>query len=316
MIQDGKDDFSDENTDLEKTSVLASDTLNRRMEEATRTPPCVVMLVGPAATIGKQWLLTTSDLIIGRASTSNIHVDDKSVSKSHARLIHSAGQVTIVDLESTNKTFINDAPITPLVPRVLQNNDQIKVGNVIFKFLERGSLEALSVRQTFDRTQLDPLTQAYNRGALMNAGPEYFKKARKSRAALAVLVVDIDHFKQINDKYLHVTGDEVLRELSRLIRERLIRAEDFFARYGGEEFVVILPGSAPAKAEEIAERIRATVENHPFTTGRGILKVTVSVGVASLTEKTATWDEMFQQADKALYTSKNSGRNRVTINSP
>jgi two-component system cell cycle response regulator len=308
-MADGNDDISDS----EKTSVVASDTLKKRIEEATRTPPSIVLLAGPAAHIGKQWALTTSDLIIGRAASSHIFVDDRSVSKSHARLVNSAGQVSIIDLESTNKTLINDQEIAPLVPRNLKNNDQIKVGSVIFKFLEQGSLEALSHQATFDRSQIDALTGAYNKGALLVAGPESFKRARGSRQPMCVLAFDIDHFKKINDTHGHPAGDYVLRELGSVVGKRLIRSGDYFSRYGGEEFVVILNNSQAAQAIEVGERIRQTLEGHKFVFEGTTIPVTVSVGATALTPDTASWEDLFKRADEALYASKKGGRNRVTM---
>ena len=304
-------DNQDDSSEMEKTSVVVSDTLKRRIEEATKTPPCLVLLVGPAAYIGKQWPIMTPDMIIGRAATSHIFVDDRSVSKAHARVIFSQGEVSIIDMESTNKTVINEQPIAPLVPRKLANNDQIKVGNVIFKFLEKGSLEALSNQATFDRSQIDALTGAYNKGALLTTGPESFKRARVLRQSVAVLAFDIDFFKKVNDTYGHPAGDYVLKELASVVSKKLIRSEDYFARYGGEEFVIILHNNSMQLALEVGERIRQTIEAHKFIFEGTHIPVTISIGVAALSTENS-WDELFKKADEALYASKKGGRNRVT----
>ncbi len=102
------------------------------------------MLVGPVASVGRQWPIEDTDRIIGRAPTAHIFVDDKSVSKFHCKLVMAGGDVSLIDLESTNKTVVNGRQIQPLVPHKLHNNDQIKVGNIIFKFLERGSIETVA----------------------------------------------------------------------------------------------------------------------------------------------------------------------------
>src|SRR5580704_13712755 len=119
----------------DKTSVLPSDTFKLRLAQAGQAPPALVLLVGPAASVGRQWPLEDTDLIIGRAPNAHIFVDDRSVSKFHAKLVLGGGDVSIIDLESTNKTIVNGRMIQPLVPLKLKNNDQIKVGNIIFKFL-------------------------------------------------------------------------------------------------------------------------------------------------------------------------------------
>lgn len=308
MMIDSEDDASE----MDKTSIVPSDTLNRRMAEATQTPASVTMLVGPVTSVGKQWMLTASDMIIGRSPTAQVYVDDRSVSKSHARLIVRGNQVQIVDLESTNRTFINDVPIQPLVAQNLTNNDQIKTGNVIFKFLEKGSLEALSHRATFDRGQIDALTGVYNKGALLAAGPEAVKRAQSLRQPMSVVVMDIDHFKKINDTYGHAAGDQILKELGSLIKSRVVRSEDFLARYGGEEFVLLVHNMGLLDAAEVGERLRTAVQSHKFVAEGKLIPVTISIGVTSLTSQVTDWENLFRIADAGLYESKKAGRNRVT----
>src|SRR4051812_20392360 len=183
---DDPKDFSD------KTSVLQSDTFKLRIAQAGQAPPALLLLVGPSASVGRQWPLEDTDRIIGRAPTAHVFVDDRSVSKFHAKLVMSGGDVSIIDLESTNKTILNGKVIQPLTPTRLRNNDQIKTGNIIFKFLERGSIETVASAQTFDRSQTDALTGIANRGALNAYGPEAFKRATLLGIPLSSLIFDID----------------------------------------------------------------------------------------------------------------------------
>lgn len=296
----------------EKTTVVRGDTFKVRLEEATKAPPCLVMLEGPAGYVGRQWPIDKNDIIIGRSMSSSIFVDDRSVSKSHAKLALSSGDVYIVDLESTNRTVVNDDSIPPLVPVKLANNDQIKTGNVLFKFLERGSIEAHAIEQLQTKSEKDPLTGIFNKGALQIKGAESFKRAKLLKVPLSIAVFDIDHFKKINDTHGHSAGDFVLKELAAVIGNKLIRLDDFFARYGGEEFVVILFGSNIVQAAEIGERLRATIESHTFVFQGTKIPVTISVGVAAKEPEMSLWEELFAKADTALYTSKKGGRNRVT----
>lgn len=304
----------DEPRDIsDKTSVLPSDTFKLRIAQAGQAPPALVLLVGPAASVGRQWPLEDTDRIIGRAPNAHVFVDDRSVSKFHAKLVLVAGDVSIIDLESTNKTVVNGKIIQPLVPVKLRNNDQIKVGNIIFKFLERGSIETVASAQTFDRSQTDALTSIANRGALMAQGPEVFKRAGLIAIPFSLLIFDIDKFKNVNDTYGHAAGDFVLQEVSKVVRDKLIRGNDFFARSGGEEFCLLLLGTPPPLAEEIAERIRATIENHAFMFEGILIPITISLGVAYKVETDQGWEDIYERADKAMYHSKNSGRNRVSV---
>jgi two-component system, cell cycle response regulator len=223
-------------------------------------------------------------------------------------------QVVIVDLGSTNGTEVGGEKLQPNAPRPLVNNDLVKVGNALFKYLEKGNIEAISLKQTFDRTQLDPLTEIYNKAAFLSKAEEMFKRAVLTETPLCEIVFDIDNFKQVNDNHKgkHLAGDYVLKELASIIQNNLIRQNDFFARFGGEEFVLLLAGSPLKRAIEIAERIRSTIEKHPFIYQDEPMKITISVGVATLEANMTTHEQLFEKADQAAYVSKRTGKNRVS----
>lgn len=306
-------DDSDEKDISDKTSVLQSDTFKLRLAQAGQAPPSLVLLVGPPSSIGRQWPLEDTDRILGRSPTAHIYVDDRSLSKSHAKLVLAGGDVSIIDLESTNKTIINGKPIQPLTPMKLKNNDQIKAGNLIFKFLERGSIETVASAQTFDRGQTDALTGIANRGALEAKGPESMNRSSLLGVPLSVILFDIDRFKSINDTYGHPAGDYVLKEIAHVVRSKMIRGNDFFARSGGEEFTVLLLGSEEKPAHEIAERLRLTIESHEFTYEGKKMPVTISAGVTTKREEDLEWRIIYERADQALYKAKNAGRNQVVL---
>jgi two-component system cell cycle response regulator len=312
MANNGEDDTSSGGF-ADKTSVLQSDTFKLRLAQAGQAPPSIVLLVGPANSVGRQWPIEDTDRIIGRAPTAHIFVDDKSVSKFHAKLVMAGGDVSVIDLESTNKTVVNGRQIQPLVPHKLANNDQIKVGNIIFKFLERGSIETVASALSFDRGQTDALTGIANRGALQSKAPELYKRSELLGITYTLMLFDIDKFKSVNDTHGHPSGDFVLREIAKVIRDKLIRGNDFFARAGGEEFALLLLGSPPKQAEEIGERIRATIEGHSFDFEGKKMNITISIGIAFKNERDSGWEFVYERADKALYHSKNSGRNRVSV---
>ncbi len=157
----------------------------------------------------------------------------------------------------------------------------------------------------------DPLTGLYNQrylrrhlGGLMQSGQGW---------QLAVLMLDVDHFKQVNDRYGHVSGDRALRLIADTLHTHT-RVFDSLARYGGEEFVVVMPGTGPAEAATAAERLRSAVESVSFETTGGIqVQLTVSVGVACTADADASPEALLLAADAALYDAKRNGRNRVEI---
>lgn len=301
------------NDNLEKTSIVASDTFRGRMKEADEVPPAIVVLIGPPGYVGKQYPITGSDIVIGRSVESQVYIDDKSLSRSHAKFAVNGSEVSVIDLGSTNKTVVNGQLIPPLASCLLKNNDQIKTGNVIFKFLEKGSIESVTNAAMYERAQKDALTGAHSKGALLEKGPEAMKRAEILSEPLSLVTFDIDHFKKINDGYGHPGGDYILKELCFIVITKLIRSNDFFARYGGEEFVLLLSGSSLKTASEVGERIRQTIETHEFFFEGKKIPVTISVGIASKLPHETEWTQIYDRADKALYQSKQGGRNRVTI---
>lgn len=302
----------EQNENLEKTSIVSSDTFKGRLKEADDVPPAIVVLIGPPGYVGKQYPINANDIVIGRSVESQVYIDDKSLSRSHAKFAVNGGDVSVIDLGSTNKTIVNGQVIPPLASCLLKNNDQIKTGNVIFKFLEKGNIEAITNAAMYERAHKDALTGAHSRGALIEKGPEAIKRSEVLNEPLSVVTFDIDHFKKINDTYGHPGGDYVLKELCSVVINKLIRANDFFARYGGEEFVLLLSGSSSKTALEVGERIRQTIEGHEFIFEGQRILVTISVGVATRQPNEGDWTQIYDRADKALYQSKQTGRNRVT----
>jgi diguanylate cyclase (GGDEF)-like protein len=159
----------------------------------------------------------------------------------------------------------------------------------------------------------DPLTLALNRRALMDGLSAELERARRYALVLSILMVDIDHFKDVNDRYGHLAGDEVLRCVVRVL-QREARSVDFVARYGGEEFVVVLPETSAEGAFALAERICARVREEPIETPHAAtpLHVTVSIGVATVpSPQVESTDDLIAMADAALYRAKREGRDRV-----
>ncbi len=179
--------------------------------------------------------------------------------------------------------------------------------------LLQGCTAALSrqikIQQLKDAAAIDPLTSCYNRRAFEAQLKGHAAGARRHGKSLSVFMFDLDHFKSLNDTYGHLCGDEVLKEVSRLVR-RNIRAEDILARYGGEEFIAILPETDKARAIELADRLRQKIYALRIPFDNRTIRVTASFGVAQLGAGTDIL-KLVQDADLMLYKAKFNGRNTV-----
>ena len=156
----------------------------------------------------------------------------------------------------------------------------------------------------------DGLTGLYNRRAVLERLDQEMARARREGAELSVLLLDVDHFKRVNDQYGHQAGDEVLRELAARLGS-VLRTYDAFGRYGGEELIAILPGCGNAASVLVAERMRSAAASSPIETRTGAVAVTVSIGAASCRSGQTDAAAIIARADAALYRAKNGGRNRV-----
>jgi diguanylate cyclase (GGDEF)-like protein len=159
----------------------------------------------------------------------------------------------------------------------------------------------------------DPLTGAKNRRAFLQFFEQELTRSRRYNHNVALLMMDIDHFKDINDKYGHNTGDKALKLL---VAEAhgILRGNDLFGRWGGEEFIALLPESDIHQASTVAERLRGNLSKIEVSTNSGaIIRFTVSIGMTVVKNKDDLLDDIVKKADKALYLAKNQGRNRVVI---
>ena len=287
-----------------------------RVTQVVQAPPpdqpagndCVVVIyASEPGLLGKRYVLERSPLRIGRGGDNHIVLEGDSVSRRHAHFERRAGAWFIVDDGSTNGTFLNEEQIKG--DATLTNGDRVKVGPSILKYLSGLDAEAKYHEEIYRMTIVDGLTQIHNKRYLFEALDKELIRARRYDRQLSLLIFDIDFFKSINDQYGHLAGDHVLRELARIVQER-IRRDEVFARYGGEEFVIVLPETPLAGGVALAENLRGRVETHAFAFQGERIPVTISVGCAMLgEEKTAA--ELIQRADDKLYEAKRGGRNRV-----
>lgn len=271
---------------------------------------CLVIIYSKeSSNLGKRFILDPSNtpLTIGRGADNTIVLESDSVSRKHCRCERRDGAWWVTDLRSTNGTYVNDEQVAE---HRLRRSDHIKIGDTIFKYLAGSDVEAAYHEEIYRMTIVDGLTQAHNKRYLIEQMDKELSRARRYGRPLALIMFDLDHFKRINDTYGHLAGDYVLREVASLVRGRL-RRDEVFARYGGEEFAILLPESDVAVACRIAEEIRGVVAQHVFSFEHERIPVTVSLGVAGLTETMRDPEDFIDAADRKLYEAKHSGRNRV-----
>lgn len=270
---------------------------------------CLVFIYPTGPQMGARYVLKPGDALIGRTDECEICNPDGSVSRNHARIEFRDDGYCVVDLGSTNGTFINN-----VLKREgkLQDGDYLRIGNCIYRFLEGGNLEAEYHEEIYRLTVQDALTGAHNRRYLMEFLDRELSRAQRFDRPLALALFDIDHFKRINDQSGHLAGDTTLRELSALLKA-VVRKDELLARYGGEEFAIVLPETSAKDAAHACERLRKTVEGHPFLYQSQRIPVTVSIGVAVSGPQTATPEDLLREADDKLYEAKRGGRNRVAV---
>ena len=287
-----------------------------RVTQVVQAPPpdqtpgndCVVVIyASEPGLLGKRYVLDKSPLRVGRGGDNHIVLDGDSVSRRHSHFERRSNGWFIVDDGSTNGTFLNEEQIKREAG--LNNGDRVKVGPTILKYLSGLDAEAKYHEEIYRMTIVDGLTQIHNKRYLFEALDKELIRARRYDRQLSLLIFDIDYFKNINDQYGHLAGDYVLRELARIVQER-IRRDEVFARYGGEEFVIALPETSLQGAVTLAENLRARVETHGFAFQGERIPVTISIGCAVLGEEKSAAD-LIQLADDKLYEAKRGGRNRV-----
>lgn len=269
-----------------------------------------LLQIYPATVHAEMVRLTKRRILIGRDLSCDVALEDTAVSRNHAAIECDEQGYVVIDLGSRNGTFVDDRPLPDR--RRLMGGELIRAGSTILKFMASMDEEAQYHTVVHELMTRDPLTNAFNRSFMMSLLVKLLPRCRPNNQELSVILIDIDHFKNVNDSYGHLVGDEVLRSFCERIRS-VLRMDDVLCRLGGEEFVVIAEKTGLKAASRIAERIRLTVSSATFSTQAGSLRVTCSLGVACCDGMTADVpvDYLLAKADKQLYAAKNAGRNCV-----
>jgi diguanylate cyclase (GGDEF)-like protein len=273
--------------------------------------PSAYLLVIAGPSFGEMHRLQGTRSVIGRADSAAVRVLDDGISREHAAIERDGGKNVLVDLGSTNGTFCNGNKIKK---HDLTDGDKVSIGaSTIFKFTYQDQIDERYQKRLFESSLRDGLTATFNRRYFVDRLQSEMRFANRHDKSLALLFIDIDHFKKINDGFGHQAGDQVLAAVARELTAT-IRAEDVLARYGGEEFAVLCREIEKEGALALGERLRAAVERAKFEHDGRQIPVTISVG-AAVARKPQQAQPLIAAADAAMYEAKRAGRNRVCAGS-
>jgi diguanylate cyclase (GGDEF)-like protein len=268
--------------------------------------------------IGEVLPLRTVNLTVGRSPENDLCLPEVEISRHHAR-IELVGQedmapvVLISDLGSTNGTYLNGRRIlTRNGPVSLQHGDVIRVGTHAFKLKHLDEMEKNYHEAVLAQTTVDSLTGLSNRASVLGFLEKQADLSRRHHRPVALILCDLDHFKEVNDQHGHAVGDQVLRSFGQVALGRL-RGSDHVGRIGGEEFLIVLPETEGREALAVAEELRKALAEEPMpsTQPGKVFHVSCCFGVAQLRSEDADAGSLLARADVALYRAKALGRNRV-----
>jgi two-component system, cell cycle response regulator len=294
--------FGDDATDVLGTGAVTSGGAKLQRE------PILTVLAGPQ--IGLARIVDAAELVIGRGQGADLLLADPGLSRRHCRVIRQDDVVFIEDLDSANGTFVDGELVKERRP--CDDGARIHLGrHTVLSLSRQDPLERDAARQLYESSMRDPLTDLYNRRFFDQRLREEYAFASRHNVPLSVILLDLDHFKRINDTYGHPVGDDVLMKVAGVIKG-CVRREDVACRFGGEEFAVIARAETHDGARAVAERMRKRIEETPVHHEGGLIQVTTSAGIATVVPPQIyeTPAALLAAADQALYRAKAKGRNR------
>ncbi|MCK5796758.1 MAG: diguanylate cyclase [Deltaproteobacteria bacterium] len=292
------DTRDDETTEILDIANLESD----RLKAAAH----LTVLAGPR--VGEM-IKIDGEIVIGRGPDVDFRIVGKGISREHLRLVSGAKGVMAEDLDSSNGSFVNGKGISE---QLLVDGDKIQLGEAsILKFSYADEVDESFQQRMYAAAIRDPLTTLHNRQHLREHLESELAFANRHETPLCVIMMDLDHFKAVNDTHGHGVGDAVLVGFSEFLKDA-IRNEDFAARYGGEEFVLVCRGIRGKVGLAVAARLLKDLGERSLVPERPEVRVTMSAGVAAIPDgRYATPEAILDAADGALYAAKDVGRNCV-----
>ncbi len=283
------------------------------MENEEKKYPFLTVIWGTNFDFGKELQVGKKPVLIGRSKEASFRLTDRMISRRHCIIKPTRDEYyEVEDVGSSNGTYVNEERISK---KILVSGDKIRVGETIVKFHYKDEYDTMFFEKLYKMAVYDGATGLLNKVFLLDELKIQFEVARRQNSVLSFIMMDIDDFKRVNDRYGHPIGDIVLKEIAKIILVQK-RTQDIAGRYGGEEFSIILPGTDIKGASNLAERIRKEVEKKEVKAFFETVKVTISAGISSYPLTTSSIDELIEQADDALYEAKKSGKNKIITYMP
>ena len=303
--------------DADGSNATKLDPVTKERKRQNERRPALVSLRGELMAVPIP--LERDQVLIGRALEADVRLNDFRTSRLHARITTKADPASstttyqITDLGSTNGTLVNGEAITDAV---LNDGDKIEIGDHLFRFDMQDEIDREFQQQIHRLLAHDELTGLLTSKSFFSELRREAARAQIESLPFCVLMMDLDHFKEVNDTYGHLVGSKTLEETGHIIKAAL-RAGDVAARFGGEEFAAFLLDANYAQGLVAAERVRVAVAEHEFSASRlssaeapATHRITISIGVAAYPDDATDPIELVELADSALYRAKRSGRNQ------
>jgi diguanylate cyclase (GGDEF)-like protein len=284
-------------------------SLGGAVESEVRRVATLVVVQG--AQIGRSYPLRRNRIVLGRSESADIMLPDKEVSRAHAAIeavrLGSETVFRLVDLGSTNHVFVNGRASEA---HLLAESDKIQLGGQVLKFELHDAIDARFHSEIRNRIHYDDLTGLLTYESFRAALTWELERYANSVRGCAVAMMDLDDFKQVNDRHGHLAGSFVLHEIGGLLRSKL-RQFDVAGRYGGEEFIAYLPDTGTVEAKTAVERMRQVVEQHVFEHQGRAINITLSAGLSHFPQDGRELEQLVSAADARLYEAKRAGKNQV-----
>ena len=297
----------------DQTQTVNIKTLRRSSPRPDRGTPALIVMAG--GDLGKVFQFDQEDKTIGRDVEAEISLRDSLVSRRHAQVYRQKAEdsdaiyYVIVDLHSTNGTFVNGERISKAF---LQDGDKIQIGNTMLKFTFHDETDHHYQQEIQRRIQLDELTGLLSLNAFYERMERGLKQAQRSQSRVAILMMDLDGLKAVNEKHGHLAGSFLIKRVGRILHVKLGRLGEV-GRYGGDEFVACVPDLETEEILARLEKLRAAIAEHRFTFKNKSVRITLSMGLATFPWDGHSVEALIAAADAALFTAKRQGKNRIAV---